>query len=68
LRQQKCTDPAKFCDACNGFGVIVTAPNLGGMAEMKALIDAGFGDKSIETAEVECKRCLGTGRRMLLKP
>ena len=63
MRLQKCTDPAKFCDSCNGFGYTTTAPNLGNMAEMEALIKAGFGDKPIETTKIECKFCGGTGRR-----
>lgn len=64
MRQQRCSDPARFCDTCNGFGHVVRAPNLPTMAEMEALIDAGFGDKPVEAVEIECPFCGGTGVRM----
>ena len=67
MRQQKCADSKRFCDACNGFGYVAQAPNLPSMAETEALIAAGFGDKLIEVVEVECKRCGGTGCRAFSK-
>ncbi len=66
MRGQKCTDPAKFCDRCNGFGYVTHMPNLG-MPEIDALVRAGFGGKPVETAEIECKTCGGTGRRLPLR-
>jgi hypothetical protein len=64
MRQQKCADPKRLCDSCNGFGYMAMALNLPSMVEMEALMKAGFGDKPIETVEVECKFCGGSGRRM----
>jgi hypothetical protein len=62
MRQQKCSDPAKFCDACNGFGYVTSMPNLN-MPVIEALVKGGLGDKPVEVAEVECKACSGTGER-----
>jgi hypothetical protein len=61
---QKCRDPERFCAECNGFGVIVKAPNVGHIDSIKALIDAGVGDVPIETVEVMCSACRGTGERL----
>ena len=60
MREQKCSNPERFCDACNGFGFVVTAPNID-MASVQAMVDAGLGRRLIETAEVECRKCGGTG-------
>lgn len=61
-RQQKCTDPTRFCDVCNGFGYVVRGFGTD-IAAVRAMIDAGLGDRPIETAEVECSTCRGTGLR-----
>lgn len=37
MRQQKCSHPAEFCDACNGFGYVTSMPNLD-MPSIEALV------------------------------
>jgi DnaJ-class molecular chaperone len=66
MRLQKCSDPAKFCDACNGFGYVVRGFGLHPI-QVKAMVEAGLGDEPIDTAEVECKACAGSGRRTFRK-
>lgn len=67
MRQQKCSDPTKFCDTCNGFGYIKTMPNLD-MPAIEALVKGGLGNKPVEISEVECRPCLGTGKRIQPDP
>jgi hypothetical protein len=61
MRQPKVREAHLACDVCNGFGFVVRMPNID-MATLEASINAGLGDKPIETAEVNCIGCAGTGR------
>ena len=64
MMHQKCSDPEKFCDACNGFGIIARLPNIGGAAEVDAMIAAGLGDRPIEVVHTDCPECKGSGKRL----
>lgn len=59
---QRHSNSKTACPECNGFGRIVRGFGTS-IRELKAMIDAGLGDLPIDTAEVECKECLGTGKR-----
>lgn len=53
-------DPASACGACNGFGIVITAPNFS-LRALKAMLDAELGYTPFETAKKPCKECGGTG-------
>lgn len=64
MRQQKCTDPATFCDDCNGFGFIARPADIIRVDELEAMAKAGFGDRKVEIVEFACPFCDGTGKRL----
>jgi hypothetical protein len=66
MHRQKVREAHLACDVCNGFGYVTRAPNLD-MATIEAMVKAGLGDKPVETVEVECKACVGTGKRTFRK-
>ena len=54
--------PADICPSCRGRGEAVEL--LEDMAEISALVKAGFGEREVKTRTVPCPDCKGSGFRM----